>query len=119
MVMGCIDGPEQAARSLVSTMREPISRRPAIRSDVLVGFAYLAHLRGDEGRAQDIVTNVQPFGTGPFYTWLRLVPFGATDQDALGRLVRLLHETDTISVRIARDTEHGQRLMAEELERWS
>lgn len=117
-VMGHTKGPEQAAHSLATTMREPISRRPSIRSDVLVGFAYLAHLRGDDDRAQEIVTNVQAFGAGPIAIWLNLVPSGATDQDALERAARW-HESNPVWDRFVRDTQHSQRLILEELDRWS
>jgi hypothetical protein len=99
-------------------MREPISRRPGIRSDVLAGFAYLAHLRGDEDRALEIAANTAAFAAGAIVTWLRLVPFGATDQDALERLARM-YESDPALDLFARDTQHGQRLILEELERWS
>jgi hypothetical protein len=116
-VTGHVQGPEQAAHSLATTMREPISRRPRIRSDVLVGFAYLAHLRDDD-RAQEIVTNIQPFGAGPIAAWLLLVPSGATDQDALERLAQM-HESNPVWDRFVRDTQHSQRLILEELDRWS
>jgi tetratricopeptide (TPR) repeat protein len=117
-VTGHIHGPEQAAHSLATTMREPISRRPSIRSDVLVGFAYLAHLRGDDDRAQEIVTNIQPFGAGPIAAWLHLVLSGASDQDALERLAQM-YESVPVVDRFVRDTQHGQRLILEELDRWS
>ena len=118
LIMGHTRGPEQAARSLALFMREPISRRPGIRSDVLAGFAYLAHLRGDEDRALEIAANTAAFAAGAIVTWLRLVPFGATDQDALERLARM-YESDPALDLFARDTQHGQRLILEELERWS
>jgi hypothetical protein len=98
-------------------MREPISRRPRILSDVLVGFAYLAHLRDDEERAQEIVTNIQAFGAG-IAAWLNLVPSGASEQDALERLAQI-YESDPVVDRFVRDTQHSQRLILEELDRWS
>jgi hypothetical protein len=117
-VMGHTHGPEQAARSLASTMREAISRRPGIRSDVLQGFAYLAHLRGDEGRVQEITANTAPFGGGTIRNWLLLVPAGATHEDALEHLART-NDAASISRRFLLDAQHSQRLATEELERWS
>jgi predicted ATPase/class 3 adenylate cyclase len=117
VVMGHTHGPEQAARSLASTMREAIARRPGIRSDVLQGFAYLAHLRGDQERAQELAANAQPFVAYMIFSWLKLVPFGATAQDALERWAQI-SKTDPLADRFVRDAQHSQRLMAEELERW-
>ena len=99
-------------------MREPVSRRPSIRSDILVGFAYLARLRGDDERVEEIVTNIQAFGAGPIALWLYLVPSGATDHDALERLAQW-YESDPFLDRFVRDTQHSQRLILEELDRWS
>ena len=117
-VMGHAQGPEEAGRSLASTMGESISRRPGIRSDVLAGFAYLAHIRGDANRAQEIVANTQAFGGAMISSWLRLVPSGATDRDALVRWAQM-NNSDPVSERFVRDAQHSQRLIAEELERWS
>jgi predicted ATPase len=117
-VMGHTDGPDEAARSLASNMRETVSRRPGIRSDVLQGFAYLAHRRGDRQRASEIVANTQPFGVAPIFSWLVLVPAGATPDDAEDHWVRLYRDDPAVD-RLLRDAEHSERLIAEELGRWS
>ena len=95
----------------------PIASTLRCRS-LLYGFAYLANLRGDEGRAQELLANTQPFGASMIFGWLRLVPFGATAQDALERWAQI-SETDPAAGRFARDAQHGQGFIAQELERWS
>jgi predicted ATPase/class 3 adenylate cyclase len=117
-VLGHSTDPATAARSLTATMREPVSRRPVIRSDTLQGFAYLALLRGDDERCREIVANSTPFGAGPIFSWLRLAPADVTRADAVDHLVRLV-ETDPPLERFARSAQHGQRLIDEEFDRWS
>ena len=90
-VMGHTDSPRDAARSLATSIAEMVARRPSICSDVLQGFAYLAHLDGDLDRSQEIVANTQAFGTSPIFDWLRLRPQrcdGCRRPDPLGALVR-------------------------------
>ena len=72
----------------------------------------------DEERAQELVSNIQAFGAGAIALWLHLVPSGATDQNALERLARW-YESNPVSDRFVRDTQHSQRLILEELDRWS
>ena len=117
-VMGHTDSPRDAARSLATSIAEMVARRLSICSDVLQGFAYLAHLDGDLDRSQEIVANTQAFGTSPIFDWLRLVPDGATAADALTHWERL-YAADPATDRLARVALHSQRLLEEELERWT
>jgi hypothetical protein len=55
-------------------MAEAIARRPGIRSDAQEGFAYLAHLAGDNARSQEIAANTQPSVAVPIFVRLKLVP---------------------------------------------
>jgi predicted ATPase/class 3 adenylate cyclase len=116
-VMGHTNSPREAARSLTTSIAEMAARRPSIRSDVLQGFAYLAHLGGELDRSREIVANTQPFGTAPIFDWLRLVPDGATAADALTHWERL-YAADPATDRLARVALHSKRLLEEELERW-
>lgn len=58
------------------------SRQALLVLDVLVGFAYLAHLRGDEARSEQILDNSIAFSTGPIAVCLILARSGATEEDA-------------------------------------
>ena len=107
-----------AGRSLAATMREPVSRRPNIRSDVLQGFAYLRRMAGDDDRCREIVADTVPFGAGPISIWLRLEPVGAAEADALDHLDRLVG-ADPALERFDRAARHSRRLIDEEFAHWS
>ena len=117
-MLGHTVGPEPAARSLATTMRELVSRRPVIRSDTLQGFAYLSMLGGDDMRWREITDNTTPFGANAIGMWLYLSDLGATQSDALERLERRT-VADPPLERFARAAQHSQRLIDEEFARWS
>jgi hypothetical protein len=55
-VMAHTIGPQEAARSLAAAATVFVARRPTVVSFVLSGFAYIAHVRGDEERTQEITS---------------------------------------------------------------
>jgi hypothetical protein len=120
-VLGHIDGPDEAARALTADMREITSRRPQITGDVLVGYAYLAHLRGEEERCTEILDNCFPFAVSHIHGVLSLEPYNLVDQDQETVLAayRSVYTDDPAVTRMARAAANGPRILAEELARWS
>lgn len=117
-VMAHTDGPQEAARSFAREARELVARQPQISSTVVQGFAYLAHIRGDEERARQITSVTLPVHGEQLWNWLVLRPLGATDKTFAD--VRAAYEKDhPLLERFALDAEHGRRLFDEEIERWS
>ena len=104
------------ARSPCWRRRRP-PRRPAVFVDFLLGFAYAAYLRGERDRAREIAFNILPLGAGWVQTWLVNQLHGtSTDLDQIRREFDAEHPWNDL--RTFTD-EHGPRLFAEELARWS
>ena len=120
-VLGHIDGPDEAARALTREMREITSRRPQITGDVLVGYAYLAHLRGEEKRSTEILDNCFPFAIYGIHNALNLRAYNLQEQDqeTVLEAIRSVATDDPAVARMARATANSPRILAEELARWS
>jgi predicted ATPase len=118
VVMAHTDGGEGATRSFAATIAEAVRRRPAIAPDVLQTFGYLAYIRGDTERAQEIVDHNAPFATGGIWSWMVLTTHGGRADNALD-VIDAYNREHPIAQRYERFAEHGSRLLAEELERWS
>ena len=58
-----------------------VARRPTVVSFVLSGFAYIAHVRGDEERAQEINSMIVPSHGEQLWNWCVLKPLGATAEN--------------------------------------
>jgi predicted ATPase len=117
-VMAQAMGGEAATRSFAAAIAEAVRRRPAIAPDVLQTFGYLAHIRGDTERAEEIVSHNAPFMTAPIWSWMVLTSRGGTAENAHDVIDAYNHE-HPIAQRYARFAQHGARLLAEELERWT
>jgi predicted ATPase/class 3 adenylate cyclase len=120
-VLGHIDGPDEAARALTREMREITSRRPQITGDVLVAYAYLAHLRGEEERCAELLDNCIPFAIYAIHSALNLRAYNLLDQDQKTVLntLRSVWTDDPAVARMARAAANSPRILAEELARWS
>jgi hypothetical protein len=117
VVMVHTAGPEVSARSLAEIARESVARRPALFVDFLQGFAYSAYFRADYDRAREIACNTLPLGAGWVQTWLINQLYGiTTDVDQTRREFDAEHPWSDLRAFTA---EHGPRLFAEELARWS
>jgi hypothetical protein len=111
-------GPIEAARSLAREADELVARQPQISSTVVQGFAYLAHIRGDEDRSREITSLTLPVHGEQLWNWLVLRPLGATADNFAA--VRTAYEKDhPLLERFVMDAEHGRRLLDEEIGRWS
>lgn len=117
-VMAHTHGPEAAARAFAPVARERASRRPQVTSDLLQGFAYIAHVRGDHERVEEITSNTAPFGAGSYWHLLVLGSLGATKETFfdLWDAYLLGHP---VAERFVRDAQHRHRLLAEEVATWS
>jgi hypothetical protein len=102
-------------------MREITSRRPQITGDVLVGYAYLAHLRGEEERCTEILDNCFPFAVSHIYGALSLQAYNLVDQDpeTVFATYRSVYTDDPAAARMARAAANSPRILAEEFARWS
>lgn len=110
--------PEQVARSLARGAKELVARQPQVSSTVLQGFAYLAHVRGDDQRSREITSVTLPIHGEQLWNWLVLRPLGATAENFVE--VRTAFENEhPLLERFTLDAEHGRRLLAEEIDRWS
>ncbi len=118
LVAGHLDGPAPAGRSLAAAMEEPLRRGPRLRSDVLLGFAYLDRLAGDHGHVAEIVGHTVPHGAGPVFSSLVNHVLGSTVETVDGCWAGFFAATPPVE-RMRRDREHGRRLLDEELARWS
>ena len=117
-VMAHTIGPHEAARSLAAAANVFVARRPTVVSFVLSGFAYIAHVRGDEERAQEINSMIVPSHGEQLWNWCVLKPLGATAENF--DQVRAAYENEhPIAERFALDAQHSRRLLTEELDRWS
>jgi hypothetical protein len=118
MVMAHAVGLDEAIHSFASEAKELVARTPQVRSTVLQGFAYLAHLRDDEQRAQEITSMTLPLHGEQLWNWIVLRPLGATAENFVE--VRAAYEEQhPLLERFTLDAEHSQRLFAEEIERWA
>jgi hypothetical protein len=106
-----------ATRSLATTINEDVARRPSIGSDVLVTFAYLAHLGGDVDHAQAIIRRVSPVLSYATWCWLILAPQGGTVDDTVERLDRFV-EAHPVLERVRYTAEHGASMLDDECSRW-
>ena len=107
---------DTATKSYATAARELAARRPQITGDLLVGFGYLAYAHGDETRARELALGIHAFGTGPVSTALYEELEGRGDHaDALAAYL-VEHPVEDA---VAYTAEHGPRLLAEELDRWS
>jgi predicted ATPase/class 3 adenylate cyclase len=117
-VMAHTVGPIDAARSLAREADELVARRPHISSTVVQGFAYLAHIRGDDERVREITSLTLPVHGEQLWNWLVLRPLGATAENFAD--VRSAYEKEhPLLERFVVDAEHGRRLLTEEIVRWS
>ena len=117
-VMAHTAGGEAATRSFAATIAETVRRRPEIAPDVLQTFGYLAYVRGDTERAQQINDHNAPFVTLIIWSWMVLTTRGGTAENAYNVIDAYNHE-HPVTDRYARFVQHGARLLAEELERWT
>ncbi len=110
--------PEEVARSLARGAKELVARQPQVSSTVVQGFAYLAHVRGDDERSREITSVTLPIHGEQLWNWLVLRPLGATAENFVE--VRAAFEKEhPLFERFTLDAEHGRRLLAEEIDRWS
>ena len=117
-VMAHTVGPIEAARSLAREADELVARQPQISSTIVQGFAYLAHIRGDDGRSQEITSLTLPVHGEQLWNWLVLRPLGATPENFAE--VRTAYEKEhPLIERFGVDAQHGRRLLNEEIELWS
>ena len=117
-VMAQTVGTQEAARSLAAAAKALAARRPTIGSFILSGFAYIAHVRGDEQRAQEITSMTVSTHGEQLWNLLVLKPLGATPENF--DQVRAAYENEhPIAERASLDAQHGRRLLNEELDRWS
>lgn len=117
-VMAHTAGAEAATRSFAATIAESVRRRPAIAPDALQTFGYLAHMRGDTDRAEEIVSHNAPFLTVHIWSWMVLTSHGGTAETAHD-VIDAYNREHPIAQRYERFAQHGARLLAEELERWT
>jgi predicted ATPase len=117
-VMAHTAGSEAATRSFAATIAEAVRRRPAISPDALQTFGYLAHIRGDTERAAEIVDHNAPFMTVHIWSWMVLTAREGTAQTAHD-VIDAYNLEHPIAQRYERFAQHGARLLAEELERWT
>ena len=117
-VMAHTVGGEASTRSFAATIAEAVRRRPAIAPDVLQTFGYLAHMRGDIERAQEITSHNAPFATAIIWSWMVLASLGGTAETAYD-VIGAYNIEHPRAERYARFAQHGARLLAEELERWT
>ena len=117
-VMAHADGPEEAAAA--PRPQRPGTRGPATSSDVgpPASVAYIAHVRGDHERVDEITSNTYSFGGSGLWTLLVFTPLGATKENFFDvyDAYRLEHP---VAEQLGRDFEHSQRLLVEEVTRWS
>jgi hypothetical protein len=118
LVMAHTAGSEAATRSFAATIAETVGRRPAIAPDALQTFAYLAFTRGDNERAEEIVDHNVPFMTSSLWTWIVLTSRGGTAANA-HEVLDAYNREHPIAQRYERFAQHGARLLAEEIKRWS
>lgn len=111
-------GPEEVARSLAKEAKELVARQPQVSSTLVQSFAYLAHVRGDEERSQQITSMTLPLHGEQLWNWLVLRPLGATAENFAE--VRAAYEVaHPLLERFTVDAQHGRALLDEEIERWS
>ena len=85
---------------------------------MLSGFAYIAHVRGDEERTREITSLTVASHGEQLWNWCVLRPLGATAENF--DQVRAGYENEhPIVERFALDAENSRRLLNEELDRWS
>ena len=117
-VMAHTIGPEEAARSFAAAATVFVARRPTIGSFLLSGFAYIAHVRGDEERTQEIISMTVASHGEQLWNFCALKPLGAGPENF--DQVRAAYENEhPIAGRFALDAQYSRRLLNEELDRWS
>jgi hypothetical protein len=110
--------PEEVARSFAAEAKELVARQPQVSSTLVQGFAYLAHVRGDEQRSNEITSQTLPLHGEQLWNWLVLRPLGANGENFVQ--VRAAYERDhPLLERFSVDAQHGRALLDEEIARWS
>ena len=107
----------EAGRSLAAAIREDVARRPTIRSDALVAFAYLSFLSGDIEHARELIGWVTPYFSYGIWCWLIVQLDGTPDGDVYDQLDKFI-EAHSVFERVQYMTHHGASLMEEEFRRW-
>lgn len=117
-VMAHRTAPEEVARSFATDAKELVARQPQVSSTLVQGFAYLAHVRGDEQRSVEITSQTLPLHGEQLWNWLVLRPLGADGENFVQ--VRAAYECEhPLLERFTVDAQQGRRLLDEEIARWS
>jgi predicted ATPase/class 3 adenylate cyclase len=117
-VMAHATAPEDVARSFAIEAKELVARQPQVSSTLVQGFAYLAHVRGDDQRSREITSQTLPLHGEQLWNWLVLRPLGADGENFVE--VRAAYEVEhPLLDRFALDAQQGRRLLDEEIARWS
>jgi predicted ATPase len=112
------DPAEEVAHSFALEAKELVARQPQVSSTLVQGFAYLAHVRGDEQRSREITSQTLPLHGEQLWNWLVLRPLGATGENFVE--VRAAYELEhPLLERFTVDAQQGRRLLDEEIARWS
>jgi predicted ATPase len=118
VVSGHLNGPEVAGKALVDASRDLVSRVPQISSDILVCFAYLHHLRGEEERVQELLSLTAPFAAAAICGSL-LADEGGVDVERFPALLKEWYEEHPFAEQFILAAVEAPRLLTEEFERWS
>jgi predicted ATPase/class 3 adenylate cyclase len=118
VVRGHRDGPDEAARSLARLSGELVPRVPQAASDILVGFAYLHRLRGEEERMREILTAIGPVAGMWLYNTL-IAEANGVGADGCREFLKQYYEEHPVAERFLLAAVEAPRLLAEELEGWS
>ena len=118
LVLAHTDGVEVAGRSLAHVADEAVARRPQIRSEFLIGFAYFDALSGDKERARFISEHTLAVGMNGVRSAMLFAESGASGDAAIELIEEHFQEIPAPELH-SRSVVHSARLLTEELERWS
>jgi hypothetical protein len=118
LVLAHSDGPLAAGRSLALVAQKAVPRRPLIRGEFLTGFAYLRHISGATERAKYINERTLAIGLGSVRLAMLFGKARVTGEDAIELIEAHAEELPALEL-YRLSTEHGPRLLTEEVERWS
>lgn len=118
LLMAHSDGPDAAGRSLARIAKEAVSRRPKIGGDFLTGFAYLNQVSGNTEQAQYINDRTLTIAMGGVQNAMRFAELDATGDSVIEAIESQVAKVPVLEL-YSRSLEHGKRLLAKEIQRWS
>lgn len=118
VVTAHVSGVEAATARLAHDGYELVSRRPEMDQQILGCFAYLAHLRGDDARVEELVPSIVTAGGLGIAHWVQFERLGATSTNA-DEVIAAFNDAHPLEERLAARDANRARHLAEELARAS